>query len=310
MPAITRNTCPVCQSASIAEKLEATDYTVSHRQFSIWECAGCSLRFTQGIPPPEEAGSYYASDKYISHTDIREGVVNRLYHLVRALTLRKKLQLIRRTAVLQQGSLLDIGAGTGAFLYAAKTAGWQVTGLEQDEQTRSRAVHLHGISLYPAEDLFNLPAENYDVITMWHVLEHVYELHASLDQVKGLLREQGRLLVAVPNYTSYDATHYGSFWAAYDVPRHLYHFSPAAMKTLLGQHGLKLLGIKPMWFDSFYIAMLSEQYKNGKGSLPASVWTGFRSNAGALRNPERCSSLIYIIGKQAPPIISVPAGIN
>jgi len=142
-----------------------------------------------------------------------------------------------------------------------------------------------------------MPIAGFDAITLWHVLEHVHELHAYIEQIKLLLKENGRVLIAVPNYTSYDAEVYRQYWAAYDVPRHLYHFSPAAIKNLLKQHGLQLLAIKPMWFDSFYISMLSEQYKNGKNNFVKAVWTGIRSNFKTIFNKERCSSVIYVIGK-------------
>ena len=176
-------------------------------------------------------------------------------------------------------------------------AGWLVTGLEPDAATRQRAENLYGLHLQQTDTLFQLPATGFDAITLWHVLEHVHELHAYIEQIKLLLNHKGRALVAVPNYTSYDAQAYQKYWAAYDVPRHLYHFSPNAIRNLLQQHGLQLLAIKPMWFDSFYIAMLSEQYKNGKNNLVKAVWNGMLSNIKALFNKERCSSVIYVIGR-------------
>lgn len=297
MGTITRNACPVCGAASVDKKLAAEDYTVSHQSFEIWQCAGCSLRFTQDIPDLLSVGSYYLSDAYISHTDTSEGFINSLYHMVRRRTLQRKLQLVKKATGIQKGTLLDVGAGTGAFVNTAQLDGWSVTGLEPDAGTRQRAGSLYGITLQTTDTLFQLPAGSFDAVTLWHVLEHVHELHDYMEQIKKLLKVNGRALIAVPNYTSYDANAYQQYWAAYDVPRHLYHFSPAAIEKLLQLHGLQLLEVKPMWYDSFYISMLSEQYKNGKGNLVKAIWTGMCSNITALFKRRRCSSVIYIIGK-------------
>jgi len=297
MGIITRNACPVCNATAISLRLGAEDHTVSHQQFEIWECAHCSLRFTQNAPDELSVGDFYQSDNYISHTDTQKGIINKLYHFVRKTTLKRKQRLIEQTTGLPKGVLLDIGAGTGAFAHIMKQAGWNTTGLEPDAGTRKRAADLYGLNLQDTSSLFQLPAATFDAITMWHVLEHVHELHAYIEQIKLLLKEKGKALIAVPNYTSYDAGAYQQYWAAYDVPRHLYHFTPAAIKNLLNQHGLQLIGIRPMWFDSFYISMLSEQYKNGKNNLVKALWNGTLSNVKAVFNKERCSSVIYIIGK-------------
>ena len=297
MAIIISDRCPVCNSAAISSQLNAEDYTVSHQAFEIWQCTNCSLRFTQYAPDPLSVGNFYQSDNYISHTDTNKGIINKLYHFVRKATLKRKLHLIQQTTGIQKGTLLDIGAGTGAFVHSMQQAGWAVTGLEPDAATRQRAADLYGLDLQDTVSLFQMPIAGFDAITLWHVLEHVHELHAYIEQIKLLLKENGRVLIAVPNYTSYDAEVYRQYWAAYDVPRHLYHFSPAAIKNLLKQHGLQLLAIKPMWFDSFYISMLSEQYKNGKNNFVKAVWTGLRSNFKTIFNKERCSSVIYVIGK-------------
>ncbi len=297
MAVITRNSCPVCSSPNISQVLRAEDYTVSHQLFEIWQCAECALRFTQGAPDAASVGDFYQSDNYISHTDTNEGIVNKLYHFVRRTTLKRKRRLVEQTTGISKGNLLDIGAGTGAFADAMQKAGWAVTGLEPDAGTRQRAADLHGLALEDTGLLFQLPPASFDAISMWHVLEHVHELHAYIEQIKLLLKKEGRALIAVPNYTSYDAQAYLQYWAAYDVPRHLYHFSPASIKSLLAQHGLRLITVNPMWYDSFYISMLSEQYKTGKNKLVNAAWTGFCSNLAALFNRERCSSVIYIIGK-------------
>jgi 2-polyprenyl-3-methyl-5-hydroxy-6-metoxy-1,4-benzoquinol methylase len=290
--------CPVCNATTIAPALTAKDNTVSQQDFAIWHCSTCTLRFTQDVPAQDAIGVYYKSDNYISHSDTQKGIVNRLYHAVRKRTLAGKKKLILAQTGLQKGNLLDIGCGTGAFLHTMQTAGWQCTGLEPDADARAKAAALYQITPASPEQLFNLAAGTYHAITMWHVLEHVHQLHDYIKQLHLLLAPGGKIFIAVPNYTSYDAAAYGQHWAAYDVPRHLYHFSPKAMEHLLSGHQLKLAAIKPMWYDSFYVSMLSEQYKNGKGNIISAAFKGILSNLKALGNTGKCSSVIYIIEKQ------------
>lgn len=287
--------CPACGSDAIQQALHAKDYTVSQQMFAIWHCNSCTLRFTQDVPGEQAIGNYYQSDNYISHSNTGKGLVNRLYHLVRRFTLSSKKKLVEKVSGKNTGQLLDVGAGTGAFAGFMQQHGWRVTGLEPDAGARGKAKELHGISLLETGALFQLPEGSFDVITMWHVLEHVHALHKYLDQLKTLLKPGGVLLIAVPNYTSEDATIYQQYWAAYDVPRHLYHFSPASMRKLVAKHGMAVKNIRAMWFDSFYVSMLSEQYKNGKSNLVKAFWNGLRSNMAASGNKEKCSSVIYEI---------------
>lgn len=289
--------CPVCNSTSIQQILSAKDHTVSQQQFSIWHCNDCTARFTQDVPAQNAIGAYYASDNYISHSDTKKGIINSLYHMVRKRTLVSKRQLVINETGMKQGSILDIGCGTGAFLNTMKEGGWSITGLEPDAIARNKAAELYNIHPQESQQLFELEKGSFNAITMWHVLEHVHELHAYIKQIESLLAPNGKLFVAVPNYTSKDAKVYGADWAAYDVPRHLYHFSPQSMENLLGQHGLKLKTVKPMWFDSFYVSMLSEQYQNGKGNIIKAFFNGFMSNLKALGDTGKCSSVIYVISK-------------
>ncbi len=287
--------CPACGSASIHKALCATDHTVSGNSFEVWQCAGCSLRFTQNVPTEDQIGKYYRSEDYISHTESRKGLINRLYLLVRRFTLRTKRRFVSRETGLQKGRLLDIGAGTGAFLHTMRGAGWEVTGVEPDSGAIHRAEEAYGIQLQPSEQLFSLPENHYDAVTLWHVLEHVHQLHRYLEQIKKSCRPGAKIFIAVPNYTSLDAERYGAAWAAYDVPRHLYHFSHAAMDALMKRHGLRISRIQPMWFDSFYVSLLSEKYRSGRPRLIAGCITGLRSNLKAISRPRRASSLIYVI---------------
>ena len=289
--------CPICKSELIQEQLTAKDYTVSQNIFSIWQCNACTLRFTQDVPEQDAIGAYYASDNYISHSDTKKGIINSLYHLVRKRTLGAKRRLVINKTGILKGQILDIGCGTGAFLDTMKEANWNINGLEPDAVARNKAAELYNIHPQEPGKLFELNKGSYNAITMWHVLEHVHELHAYIKQITALLAPNGKLFIAVPNYTSKDAAIYAAHWAAYDVPRHLYHFSPQSMEKLLSMHGLKLTAFKPMWFDSFYVSMLSEQYKNGKGNIIKAVFNGFLSNLKAWGDVRKCSSVIYVVSK-------------
>ena len=298
MPQLIHYTnCPVCGSGDIKNVLLAKDYTCSNENFVIAECTACTLRFTQDVPEAASIGQYYKSENYISHTNTSRGLINRLYQSVRKRTLKNKRRLIEKQTGINKGCVLDVGCGTGAFVNEMKKSGWQVTGLEPDADARSVCKQVYDIELRSIEQLFELAPSSFDAITMWHVLEHVHDLHGYLAQLKSLLKQNGKLFIAVPNYTSMDAVIYKEHWAAYDVPRHLYHFSPASMLLLMEKYGLKVLAYKAMWYDSFYVSMLSSKYKNGASNLLASFFNGLRSNSRAMQDVKKCSSVIYIIGK-------------
>ncbi|MCK9402555.1 MAG: class I SAM-dependent methyltransferase [Chitinophagaceae bacterium] len=290
--------CPACNSESVYPALSAKDYTVSGELFEIWHCDDCSLRFTQPIPAADKIGAYYQSAGYISHSDTAKGLINRLYHFVRTHSLQTKRKLLQQATGKQKATLLDIGAGTGAFVHTMKQAGWEVTGLEPEENARKVAFDKYGIQLVSPDHLFQLGKASLDAITLWHALEHVHDLHGYFEQFYYLLKRGGSLVIAAPNYTSYDAKAYKEYWAAYDVPRHLYHFSPKSMELLGDVKGFWLADSKPMWFDSFYVSMLSEKYRHESGNLIGALWNGLLSNIKAIFNKESSSSVIYIFTKK------------
>lgn len=292
---INYSSCPVCGTAGISKVITATDYTVSLEKFDIFQCSGCQLRFTQNAPDASSIGKYYKSENYISHTNTSKGIVNRMYQLVRNIANSQKRKLVERTTGLKKGVLLDIGSGTGYFTAEMSKTNWDVTGLEPDADARKIAQELNNFKLDPIEKFYQLPAGKFDAITLWHVLEHVHELKSYVKHFKTLLKDQGKLYVAVPNYQSLDAEVYKEHWAAYDVPRHLYHFSPNAMKILMEAEGLKIIETKPMWFDSFYVSLLSSKYKNDSTNWVGAIITALQSNLKAMRDNSKCSSVIYII---------------
>lgn len=289
--------CPVCGSPDIKNVLSVKDYTVSNKTFVIAECNSCSLRFTQDVPDAASIAPYYKSENYISHTNTSKGLINRLYQSVRKRTLKQKRRLIERASGIKKGRLLDVGSGTGAFANEMQQAGWQVTGLEPDADARAVGKQSYNIDLADIGQFYQLRESSYDIITMWHVLEHVHDLQGYIAKLKLLLTENGKLFIAVPNYTSKDAAAYKEQWAAYDVPRHLYHFSPRSMQVLMEKHGLRILQHKPMWYDSFYVSMLSSKYIHGKPNLVGAFFKGMGSNLKAMGDVKRCSSVIYIISK-------------
>ena len=289
--------CPVCEGTDIRNVFIVKDHTVSGESFQIVECGSCSLRFTQNVPNEQTIPAYYKAENYISHTDTSKGLINRVYKIVRKRTLTRKRKLIERFTRLQKGIALDVGSGTGSFVNELAKNEWNVTGLEPDTDARKVARQLYNVELLNTSEFYNLRSAAFDAITLWHVLEHVHDLSAYVKQLKALLKENGKLFIAVPNYTSSDSSVYREYWAAYDVPRHLYHFSPAAMKKLMEKHGLKIASYQPMWYDSFYICLLSSKYKNGNTNWMAALWNGIRSNLEALGNVKKCSSVIYVVEK-------------
>lgn len=290
------NLCPACASTAWKQVFDVVDHSITKEQFRLFECDNCTLRITLHAPGVDAIDRYYQSAEYISHSNTRKGVVNFLYQEIRKITLSQKNRLIRSFYGQGHGSLLDYGSGAGAFVAYMQKKDWKVVGVEPAANARQIAKDQFGIELMSLSTFNALEAAQFDVITLWHVLEHVHALNETVQQLRVLLKPDGRIYIAVPNYTSMDAAYFGPCWAAYDVPRHLYHFSPPAMRQLMSRNQLKVYSIKPMWFDSFYVSMLSTQYQAGKVNYFNSVWQGIRSTIRTIQDPERASSLIYEIG--------------
>jgi len=275
--------------------LTCEDYTVSHKKFNLLINAEFEMLETFPQPKLEELSSYYESSDYISHTDSKTSIIDKVYHLVKLYTIQKKVSLINSFKT-ENKKLLDVGCGTGDFLVACKNNGWIINGVEPNLNAKKiiSSKLQDGEIIYA--DLFELNNEQFDVITLWHVLEHVPNLQDYISELKKLLKPNGVLIVAVPNYKSYDANYYNEFWAAFDVPRHLWHFSKKSIELLFSKQGMIVSKTLPMKFDSFYVSMLSEKYKNGTSNFMKAFWIGLKSNLKALSNNEY-SSLIYVIKK-------------
>jgi|SRR6185312_6993591 len=287
--------CPICQSASLNAFIACKDYTVSKDTFHIVQCASCGFRFTNPRPEEVEAGRYYQSEDYISHSDTRKGLINNLYHYARKFTLKKKLKLVTSVSSKKQGSLLDLGCGTGAFLNTCKESGWQVQGIEPSADAREFAQTNYGLSLNDVNTWEKITGDSLDVVTAWHVLEHVYKLQDEILQVKRALKSDGTFVVALPNCSSADAQFYGPHWAAYDVPRHIWHFTPADVKRFFEKQGFLLQSVLPMPWDAYYICMLSEKYKMGSVNYGRALVHGWASNNNAKKDANTWSSQIYIL---------------
>ena len=272
--------------------IKTKDFLVSGESFSlIWDTKR-QLLITTPQPNELEISKYYESLEYISHTDSNKGVLNFCYQLIKRYSLQNKVSLIEKLN-LKKGTLLDIGAGTGDFLFAARERGWSVEGVEVNEAARTLA-HKKGIAA--KKTLEDFQDSKFDVVTLWHVLEHLPNLNQTISKIESLVQPGGTLLIAVPNFNSYDAGYYKEYWAAFDVPRHLWHFSKESMYQLFSSN-LKLVNIKPLIFDAFYVSLLSEKYKTGCTFSFNALWTGLRSNLLAIKTKEY-SSLIYIYKKK------------
>lgn len=286
--------CPVCSNDQFSPFLVCKDYLVSQQDFTIQQCDECGFRFTNPRPDKAEIGSYYKSDQYISHNDANVGLISTAYRTVRNHTLQTKLKLIDQLNK-GAGRLLDVGCGTGAFLETCKTGGWDVTGVEPDSDARAASTEKLQINIMSDMNAL-MEAQPFDIISLWHVLEHIPDLNQAIPQLYRLLDERGSLLIAVPNSDSYDATYFKKYWAAYDVPRHLHHFTPSTIEPLFKKNGFRLTEQHPMNFDALYIAMLSTRYQSGKTDYLKSLRIGLISNVEA-RRTGNSSSLIYIFQK-------------
>ena len=266
------------------------DFSVSGESFSLLLNEEYQTLKTHPQPTLDKLGSYYEFEDYISHTDGKRTLFEKMYHFIKRKAIRDKVSLINSYQPLK-GRILDIGAGTGDFLLEAKNQNWDILGIEPNDKAKGIAV---GKGIKFGDTIEKLESNSFDVITMWHVLEHVPDVEHQVAELKRLLKPSGTIIIAVPNFKSYDAKYYKEFWAAYDVPRHLWHFSKTAIEKLFDKQNMNLEDIKPMWFDSFYVSLLSEKYKSGKMNFISGFFIGLISNVSGLFKKE-FSSHIYVL---------------
>lgn len=288
--------CPWCGSENNSKFIELKDYFLTQEDFEILECNDCKLLFTSPCPAPDKIGDYYKSEEYLSHNEEKKGIVPMIYNQVKKVNIKNKYNIAvsRQKTKDKSLKLLDIGCGVGDFLNYAKGKGCEITGIEPSEDARKVAEEKLNTKILSPTELENIPDNSFDIITMWHVLEHVADLKTEIYHLQRLLKKDGRLILALPNYKSYDAEYYKDKWAAYDVPRHLNHFSQTSVKNIFKETQLQLIDIKPLKWDSHYISMLSEQYLNSKAGFIKGIITGCKSNCKANKSGEY-SSLVYIL---------------
>jgi 2-polyprenyl-3-methyl-5-hydroxy-6-metoxy-1,4-benzoquinol methylase len=276
--------------------LKTPDYLLSREEFELWKCGECGFIFTQGVPPADEIGKYYQSQDYISHSDTSKGLMNKAYHISRNFMLGKKYRMIKRVS--QGKKLLDIGCGTGYFAGYLKQKGYKVAGVEADQNARDFAKRVFGVPVFsPAEFLNGEIEGSFDVITLWHVLEHLDDFNLYLERMLEHLTPFGTIVIALPNCSALDARHYRGYWAGYDVPRHLWHFTPSTFKILAEKHDLKITKMKRLLLDPFYNSILSEKYKGCKLFMIAGTVIGKLAYIESLFNIKKASSVVYFLNR-------------
>jgi SAM-dependent methyltransferase len=290
-----KHKCLVCGSQDLEASLRCKDHLTGKDSFEIYGCKACGLKFTMDPPSEGEIPEYYDTGDYISHSDSKKGLVNTLFHFTRRLMLTRKRKIIARVTGSKTGTLLDIGCGTGYFASFMKDKGWDVSGLEPNEKARDFAINNFDLKVYSGtEDLAALN-EHYDCVTLWHVFEHFHDPVKYLSFIRRMLKPGASCIIAMPNCGSFDAKHYRQFWAAWDVPRHLWHFTPDVFNIFCENNGFNITKIIKLPADVFYISILSERYRGANLPFLSGTLKGLWFSLLALFNKKGSSSLIYIL---------------
>ena len=282
------------ESNRLPRRMTLKDYLVSGEHFELVYLENQRCYQTQPQPDSNDLPSYYKSEDYISHTKAWRNPFELIYHWIRRISHNRKYRLIKKLGT-SGNTLLDFGCGTGSFLKYMHDRNWDCYGMEPDQDARAIAEAQIGRSI--SKNWQSIPGSmQFDIITLWHVLEHLPDPHAMLREFHQRLKPGGYLILALPNFQSYDAQYYKEIWAAFDVPRHLWHFSKQSIDILAQQTNFELRDIHPLKWDAYYVSMLSEKYKNNHGYWWAGFLTGWRSNRKAKASGEY-SSLIYVLKK-------------
>lgn len=268
------------------------DHFLSKEDFELQETSIQGIYKTH--PIPENLDRYYESTDYISHYQDEKGLKYKLYKFLQGFNLNFKRNILANE-LHKNANVLDYGFGAGEFLKYIEDD-FTTFGFEPNKSAGEFAAKKLSKTQI-IDDLNTIENESLNAITLWHVLEHIENQEYILNLFHSKLITNGLLVIAVPNHTSYDAKRYREFWAAYDVPRHIYHFSKSGMQKLMNNERWKIKYIKPLLLDSFYISMLSEKYKKSSLFWLKGFIFGAISNFKALKNDE-FSSLIYVIEKK------------
>lgn len=293
MKQIQINTCPSCKSNQFSEYMETKDYFFTQEKFSLSKCSQCNLVFTN--PIPEDIEKYYETEDYLSHNTSSNNLISKIYSSVRSINLMNKYKTVSKFK--KQGSILDIGCGTGELLSHFKKKNWEVFGIEPNKSAAQFAALNYNINVNNEEHINNIAENSFDVVSMWHVLEHVANLNERIQQVKKITKDDGIMVFAIPMLDSPDSKKYGKYWSALDVPRHLYHFTKESFSKLISQHDLKIIDSRPMRFDAYYISLLSEKYLNSRAQILKAIFNGLLSNFKANKT-SNYSSMIFVVTKQ------------
>lgn len=287
--------CPLCENPGIKYLFTCQDYLVSGESFEIFTCPQCRFEFTQNHPSEEELPDYYESENYISHSDSGTSFTNKLYYFTRKIMLGRKKSSLKKITGINRGILLDIGSGTGSFAAYMNKEGWDATGIEINEKAREYSIKKHGIKAFGPGMLKSFADSSFDCITMWHVLEHLYDPLKTLTEVRRLLKSEHQALIALPNNFSHDSRHYKRFWAARDVPRHLWHFNPDSFTFIASKAGFEVTEVKRLHADVFYISYLSEKNKGSHLPFIKGIFKAMAFSFLSLFDKYKSSSLVYVI---------------
>ena len=275
--------------------MDCKDYYATQEMFTLMQCSSCQFIFTQDHPKEDDMGRYYDTPDYVSHSDTKKGMVNSIYHWARSFMLHQKYTMLRRESMVKKGSIMDIGCGTGYFLETMQKKGWQTQGVEVN--THAREAASKRLSQTVASSLHAIENQRFDIISLWHVMEHLHDLPYTFGRLQELLNDEGLLVVALPNAAAHDAAHYQNDWGAYDPPRHVWHFTADTFSQIAQQHGFRIEKIAPMPLDAFYVSMLSEKYQQHQMPFFKGMWQGVKAFGASWGNPKKSSSIIYLLRK-------------
>ncbi|HUH35012.1 MAG TPA: class I SAM-dependent methyltransferase [Moheibacter sp.] len=277
------------KQTKLKNNFKVVDYFLTNEVFELNK--NKNFGYLETHPQPENLGIYYASEAYISHTDARDNFFARCYQILKSQNIRYKFNKLGKHY--KGKMILDYGCGTGDFLKYAQSKGANVLGVEPNEAARKIAQQKIGEDFVTRKNLLEITPK-FDAVTFWHVLEHIPNLDEILATLPHKLKPDGRILLALPNHQSFDAKYYKKYWAAYDVPRHLWHFCPKSLEKLLYAYGMEIEKKYPMWLDSYYVSLLSEKYRGKKNRWLRAIAIGTISNLKGILDGNY-SAIIYKI---------------